>query len=1225
MGVCFVICNERKKITSIKEKDKNDSISISSKIIKGLTTEKENNEIINSFDQIDGGDVYSEKNIPTTFGQKTHIINIENKKLKDFYNGILLECLDFEKDNNDSSYNEFRDKEYEQLKNEINNMREEFENYIVKMVNDKKINDIRDDEIKIIIENELTVHMIKQQIKKIIESYEKDINKYKIKHLKVILVGRKKIGKTDLINYMLELNHKEAKKRKKNFEEYTSESVPYLKLVEFDGIGFDKNSNPERIGNYIHQYINNLQKKQNEYDEYIHCIWYCMTETKFEAPEIAVLKKLKTSYGNDSQLPVIAVYTKTESDKIANDMENHIKRQGIDTEFIKTLAEDIELVNGKIKKSFGRKELLNATLQKCTEALQGKMIDVMTDKISEEIKSDMKKNNELKLKEIKEKIIDNFVSKFNILLSDGDFIDYIINVITNNLKDFYDGKIISNRSFNELNKSKFIESIKQMITSYKSKIKEKIDSIIEKNSKIFLELQAATEKKNCNMKVKNKRDLIEFKKTTQDFLIKNLYYRFQVSLIIHLIEKIYNVFFEDYNKKLEEITVEILDKKNNENNKDIKYLLNHCFLTKLKDFGESINIQIEIKKMIAPDELPEEKEIEHDEERIKNIELKLFNKFNNYKKDKKENNNTNLIDDKNWFPFELNQEWKKEDNISLNNFLENLGYQDSFFSKTTSDLTFNSLKDFIKQDLIIFFSQKRKEFIQKIQSKYIKQSCYFEKELIDMITKIIAKEKLSKIYDKQIENEIKIINISEDELKLSNITILILGRSGIGKSTLINGLLKEEMAYSVVGFRGTLQNDIYIGNNDLSFLTLIDTRGTELQEGSNLDKIVKNAEEFIEKRKLEAKTSGDYNKNIQCIYYCVKGGFLEDSELKAIEILIKNKESIPLIVVFTMGVNKKDINSMRSLIKKRFNNIPFISCLAKSNEDIESYGLDDLLELTLKVCQNSKNGNVYKAIQNKICKKVKIILGRVNDNIKGTISNKMFEKFIRFYNLVKDDELYKEIYKYLQIPFIEYMNFENENIALKEESIDEFKNLKSINEYIKEYINNYKNLSGETIKPILDEKSLDYLDMQVIKEKESAESIKEENKNTKKDFIKIITGFLSSNFYYISQIYLFYKLLLEIKEPFSEQLKKKMNEIIETNLKKNSSKKLIENTFDKIFEKFKERIYENSKNGKIYEKEHNEIGKSIVNYNIGYNNEEINTNNNENADNLECPYPYLDN
>ena len=40
--------------------------------------------------------------------------------------------------------------------------------------------------------------------------------------------------------------------------------------------------------------------------------------------------------------------------------------------------------------------------------------------------------------------------------------------------------------------------------------------------------------------------------------------------------------------------------------------------------------------------------------------------------------------------------------------------------------------------------------------------------------------------------------------------------------------------------------------------------------------------------------------------------------------------------------------------------------------------------------------------------------------------------------------------------------------------------------------------------------------MQVLKEKESAESIKEENKNTKEDFIKIIKVLLSSNFYYIS-------------------------------------------------------------------------------------------------------------
>ena len=428
-------------------------------------------------------------------------------------------------------------------------------------------------------------------------------------------------------------------------------------------------------------------------------------------------------------------------------------------------------------------------------------------------------------------------------------------------------------------------------------------------------------------------------------------------------------------------------------------------------------------------------------------------------------------------------------------------------------------------------------------------------------------------------------------------TIIIVGRSGIGKSTLINGLLNEEKAYSVVGFRGTLKNDIYDGNNDFSFLKLIDKRGTELQYGSNLTKIVQNAEKKKKKMKLEATTSKDYNKNIQCIYYCVKGKSLEESELQAIEKLIKNKESIPLIVVFTMGISKKDIDSMKTLIKTRCNNIPFVSCLAKANEDIESYGLDDLLKLTLEVCQNAKKGNVYKAIEKDIYEKVKTRLGIINDNIKGTISRKMLKKFINFYKLVEDDGLYKEIYKYIEIAFIEYMNYENENITLKEESIDEFKNLKLINDYIKEYITYYKKKSEKIIKPILGKKSLHYLDMQVIEEKKSGESIDVDNKNNQKDFIKIIKDFLNSYFYYISQIYLVYKFLSEIKEPFSEQLKKKMNEIIKENLQKNTSKKLIENTFDKIFENFEEFIFQNKKNRKLYEKEKYNLMRSVVNYN----------------------------
>ena len=348
-----------------------------------------------------------------------------------------------------------------------------------------------------------------------------------------------------------------------------------------------------------------------------------------------------------------------------------------------------------------------------------------------------------------------------------------------NLKVFYDGKNISNKSFNLLNKSNFIDSIKKMINNYKAKIKDKIETIIDKRAKMLLDLQAKIEKKGSNMKIKNKREHIQFKKTTQDFLIKKLYYIFQISLIIILIEKTYNLFFDIYNKEIEKLTEGILDKKNNENNKDIKYVLNHCFLTKLKDFGDSINIQIEVKNIDEQNDLPEEKEVQQDEEKQKNNELQLFNKFNNYEKTKTKNKDIIQTDDKNWFPFTLNQEGIKEDNIPLNNFLQNLRYQDSYFDKKTNDKTFNSLNEYKKQDLISFFVQKKKEFMKTIQKNYSNKIFYFEKELNEIITKIITKENVSKIYYSQIENEIQSININEENLKLKYMTIIIVGRSGI--------------------------------------------------------------------------------------------------------------------------------------------------------------------------------------------------------------------------------------------------------------------------------------------------------------------------------------------------------------------------------------------------------------------------------------------------------------
>ena len=143
--------------------------------------------------------------------------------------------------------------------------------------------------------------------------------------------------------------------------------------------------------------------------------------------------------------------------------------------------------------------------------------------------------------------------------------------------------------------------------------------------------------------------------------------------------------------------------------------------------------------------------------------------------------------------------------------------------------------------------------------------------------------------------------------------------------------------------------------------------------------------------------------------------------------------------------------------------------------------------------------------------------------------------------------------------------------------------------------------------------------MQVKLEKKLFKSIEVENKNDRESFKKIINNFLNSNFYYISQKYLIYKLLSDLTEPFSEELEKKINAIVAGNLEKNKTKKLINNSYDIIFEAFKRTIYQNFKNGKIYEENDSSDNDNDINFN---NNVSKRQNKNGKDNNMECPEPY---
>ena len=100
----------------------------------------------------------------------------------------------------------------------------------------------------------------------------------------------------------------------------------------------------------------------------------------------------------------------------------------------------------------------------------------------------------------------------------------------------------------------------------------------------------------------------------------------------------------------------------------------------------------------------------------------------------------------------------------------------------------------------------------------------------------------------------------------------------------------------------------------------------------------------------------EYNKYIQCIWYCIKDSDIQDIELNLIKEL-KNK-LIPLIIIYTNSINMDNVKKIKNKIKEKFNDLPFIDVLEEKNKNKAAYGLNDLLKLTLDICQKYKKGNI---------------------------------------------------------------------------------------------------------------------------------------------------------------------------------------------------------------------------------------------------------------------------
>ena len=551
--------------------------------------------------------------------------------------------------------------------------------------------------------------------------------------------------------------------------------------------------------------------------------------------------------------------------------------------------------------------------------------------------------------------------------------------------------------------------------------------------------------------------------------------------------------------------------------------------------------------------------------------------------------------------------------------MQKIEYQDFYFNlNSKGDKIFDKLKEYIKNDLTIFFNSIKKNFIYKLDREYNKKrlSCNSIP-----ISKIIEEEGATLNYKEKIKKEFNILNEKTNFSKINYISIIIVGKCGVGKSTLINQILKLEGDDKAKTGEGKIQTEkekLY-KSNKVPFINIIDTRGIELNKEYGPKEILNKTLEIIKNKKENKENT--YNDYVQCIWYCVSNNDIDPEEIEIIKGLKKGQDVLPLIVVYTNSKNQELVNKMENKIKNIFPNIPFIPTLAKPIKDIlDSFGLDVLLKKTFEVCRKAVKGDIFNTIKNKISEEIKNIFTERNRKIKNEVNKEMIFNYINNYNtVILEPNLFNNyIYQLLEIIFVGYLKITLiEKRKLKTKSIDYLKNSDSISRPIENCINFYKNNSMEFINPILNEKAINYLDVQAKKEKnEFKENMNIENKNNKESFIEIIETFLNSNFYFISQKYIIYHLIIDVRESLSEKVESEFNKIVSQILSTNDandwSKELYYRKMDDLIKEFNKFLKIDGYKGENY--------KCKKDYNETKNNTLISHNNND----YDCPNPYPD-
>ncbi len=197
---------------------------------------------------------------------------------------------------------------------------------------------------------------------------------------------------------------------------------------------------------------------------------------------------------------------------------------------------------------------------------------------------------------------------------------------------------------------------------------------------------------------------------------------------------------------------------------------------------------------------------------------------------------------------------------------------------------------------------------------------------------------------------------------VGKVNIIISGKTGVGKSTLINSVFRGELAKTGSGQPVTQRTEEI--SKEGHPITIIDTKGLELQD---YEKIIGELAEVVNERSTEH----DENRHIHAAWLCIHedGRRIEDAE-QALCTMFKEK-NIPVIAVITKS---RSDNGFREQVKAALPSATAVVSVRALTEQIDDdgetitlkeKGLNDLINETAKLLPEARQRAYANALNSK--------------------------------------------------------------------------------------------------------------------------------------------------------------------------------------------------------------------------------------------------------------------